>query len=190
MSKELEKEFEALDQLMDLVTCQGCFEKAQKCYYVIEEAFDELKAIKEAKPSEAMECLEELDCLFYLDKKRTTEGGTREEYEFYPSDTKEYHTIKQYILKSQETEKENARNEEILQKYYQQGITLDSVRVLKQERDNYKKVLDIIFEKNVDICLLKQVSSFTGYNEIMLKIHDKENYKPLSQEEFNLLKEE
>ncbi len=47
MIKELEKEFEALDQLMDLVTCQGCFEKAQKCYYIIEEAFDELLEYKQ-----------------------------------------------------------------------------------------------------------------------------------------------
>lgn len=41
---------------------------------------------------------------------------------------------------------QNARSEEILQKYYQDGITLDSVRALKQERDNYKKALEILNE--------------------------------------------
>ena len=34
--------------------------------------------------------------------------------------------------------KENARNEEILQKYYQEGITLDSVRALKKEMAELK----------------------------------------------------
>ena len=37
----MEKEIEALDDFMDLVTCQGCFEKAQKCYDIIEEALTE-----------------------------------------------------------------------------------------------------------------------------------------------------
>lgn len=42
---------------------------------------------------EALECLSKLDSTFYLTKYRTTEGGTREEYEFYPSYTNEYYTI-------------------------------------------------------------------------------------------------
>ena len=33
-----DKVFEALNDLFDLVTCQGSFEKGQKCYDIIEEA--------------------------------------------------------------------------------------------------------------------------------------------------------
>lgn len=46
MSKEY---LEALDGLFDLVTCQGSFEKAQKFYYIIEEALQRLEAIEKGK---------------------------------------------------------------------------------------------------------------------------------------------
>lgn len=53
------------------------------------DALDELKAIKEAKPSEALECLEKLPY--------TSQGyGNWKEY---------YNTIKQALLKTQEQEK-------------------------------------------------------------------------------------
>ena len=71
-------------------------------------AINELKEIKESNPTKALECLEKLNDMFYLIKYRTTEGGNREEYEFYPSYTKEYSTIENYILKAQEKEKDKA----------------------------------------------------------------------------------
>ena len=51
------------------------------------------------------------------------------------------------------------------------------------------KAFDIIKKKNVNVCLLRQVSNITGYNELMSQSHDKENYQPLLQEEYDLLKE-
>lgn len=72
---------------------------------VVDKALKEYVSIKEADPSKAMEALEEIDSMFYLDKYRTTENGNKEEYEFYPGYTDEYNIIKQYILKAQEQEK-------------------------------------------------------------------------------------
>lgn len=86
-----------------------------------QEAFDN------TNPSEAMDCLEKIDSMFYLNKYRTTEGGTREEYEFYPSYTKEYDTVKQYILKTQAFG-------EILKKYY-----VDDLEELNEILNNYRK---------------------------------------------------
>lgn len=62
---------------------------------------------------------------------------------------KEYNTVRQALLKAQD----NARSEEILQKYYQEGITLDSVRALKEKNAEYKDLeeeigcpLDVAFK--------------------------------------------
>lgn len=44
----MSKELEALESLFDLVTCQGSFEKAQKYFYIIEEALQHLEAIDNA----------------------------------------------------------------------------------------------------------------------------------------------
>lgn len=94
------------------------------------EALNKIKqqeSINNANHSEAMDCLEEIDSMFYLDKYRTTEGGNREEYEFYPSFTKEYDTVKQYILKTQAFG-------EILKKYY-----VDDLDELNEILNNYRK---------------------------------------------------
>lgn len=40
--------------------------------------------------------------MFYLNKYRTTDGGNKEEYEFYPRMTKEYEVIENFLLKAQE----------------------------------------------------------------------------------------
>ena len=88
-------------------------------------------------------------------------------------------TIKQALIKTQ-------TNEEILQKYYQEGITLDSVRVLKQERDNYKKVLNIIKEKDVDIYILEGCKTVDEYNSKI--VHIVGETRELTEEEFDLLK--
>jgi hypothetical protein len=68
------------------------------------EALNKIKqqeSIDNTNHSEAMDCLGKIDSMFYLNKYRTTEGGNREEYEFYPCDTEAYDTVKQYILKTQ-----------------------------------------------------------------------------------------
>jgi len=94
------------------------------------EALNKIKqqeAFDNTNPSEAMDCLEKIDSMFYLNKYRTTEGGTREEYEFYPSYTKEYDVVKQYILKTQAFY-------EILKKYY-----VDDLDELNEILNNYRK---------------------------------------------------
>ena len=48
------------------------------------EALNKIKqqeAFDNTNPSKAMDALEEIDSMFYLDKYRTTEGGNHEEYE-------------------------------------------------------------------------------------------------------------
>lgn len=242
MSKEY---LEALNGLFDLVHCQDSFEKAQRCFDIVEEALDRLEAIDNSNPSEALECLEWLTSsligkynLFY-EEVLINEEEYKESIECIKDD---YNIIKQALLKEQEKEKEkllfknihnakvktplvsifeglskderfkftehiyyhweemkealedknnelekeNARSEEILQKYYQEGITLDSVRALKQERDNYKKVLEIIKEKAVDVYVLFDLG-LEEYNKYVLKRYG--TYYQLTQEEFNLLKE-
>ena len=136
---------------------------------IVNNALLELKAIKEANPSEALECL------IGLEKEIIQRDGRITDFLKI-----KFNIIKQALIKAQG----NARNEEILQKYYQEGITLDSVRVLKQERDNYKKVLNIIKEKNVDIYELQECKNVEQYNK-------KCDYWgiQLIEEEFDLLKE-
>ena len=98
------------------------------------EALNKIKqqeSIDNANPSEAMDCLEEIDSMFYLDKYRTTEGGNREEYEFYPSYTKEYDTVKQYILKTQAFG-------EILKKYYVDVIA-EKITFLSSKKEDFKE---------------------------------------------------
>ena len=98
----MSKELEALDRIF-----VHRFDEQYKDWDIDYELVENyLKSIDNSKPSEALECLEKLNDMFYLIKYRTTEGGNREEYEFYPSYTKEYSTIENYILKAQEKEKD------------------------------------------------------------------------------------
>ena len=157
----------------------------------VEQALTELKAIKEAKPSEAMKCLEELDCMFYLEKRITNEDGNHEDYEFHPYSTKEYHIIEDYILKAQEQEKENAKLK-------------GQVKYLTEVVTEFQKVLKIIEKKclyNDNLNYVAVCINYDMYKEKMSKKHDtvvvKTNWndkvlldylKLLSQEEFDLLK--
>lgn len=89
VNNPMEKEFEALDDLFDLVHSQESFEKGQNCYDILKDALIELKVIKEAKPSEASElvsCLKDylLNMVPYYDW---------------------LNDIEKYILKAQEQEK-------------------------------------------------------------------------------------
>lgn len=106
MSKEY---LEALNGLFDLVHCQDSFEKAQRCFDIVEEALDRLEAIDNSNPSEALECLEWLTSsligkynLFY-EEVLINEEEYKESIECIKDD---YNIIKQALLKEQEKEKE------------------------------------------------------------------------------------
>lgn len=96
----MDKELECLKRIdMKLYVT----EREHKIFYsVVEQALLELKSIKEATPSEALECLEEmweLSC-----------DSRKPEYTLYE-------TIKQALLKAQEQEKENELLKEIIKRY-------------------------------------------------------------------------
>lgn len=85
----MSKELEALNDLFDLVTCQGSFEKAQRCFDIVEEALNRLESIDNSNPSEALECLE-------LIGKVLRYVRMLDDYD------KEFSTIKQALLKAQD----------------------------------------------------------------------------------------
>lgn len=96
---------------------------------IIEQALKRLEAIDNANPSEAINFIDELLNARLSDKHFINVAN----YEIWL----ELANIKQALLKAQE----NARSEEILQKYYQEGITLDSVRELKKENELLKEII-------------------------------------------------
>ena len=117
----------------------------------VEKILLEYEQIKESNPSEALECLEIVD--EYVDKDY--DYCQRGDYD------KDYNTIKQALLKSQEQEKENAE---------------------------LKRVLEVLFKKQVDLgwlwyCVHECINSLDEYNKKM----PIEKFK-LTQEEFDLLK--
>ena len=116
-------------------------------YETIKQALHRLESIDNTEPSEALECLEEMEnynpC--QCPECYTLGEWCREELE----------TIKQALLKAQE----NARSEEILQKYYQEGITLDSVRELEKENELLKEIIKSLFDRG---CPLHQYTDKEG----------------------------
>ena len=80
-------------------------ELMDKDFQIVQQELKRLEAIDNSNPNEALRCLDSLDDMFYLVKRRTTENGNHEEYEFYPCETKEYDIIEQALIKSQEQEK-------------------------------------------------------------------------------------
>lgn len=105
----------------------------------IKEKLQRLEAIDNAKSSEALECLEGLNCGLKDDRAIHITIGYFD---------KAYNTIKQALLKAQEQE----------------------------------KVLNILFEKNVQINSLKKCKTVEEYNILWTT-------DILTQEEFNLFKE-
>lgn len=179
---------ESLERLKNAPSFMGGTTEYQSCtdsktllmqdYEIVKQALKRLESIDNANPSEALKCL-----------------GLLGDFEWRKKSFKEafpdlFGTIEQALLKAQE----NARSEEILQKYYQEGITLDSVRALKQERDNYKKVLEILKEKRVDLpylrCCIEDNQTVYRYNEyIRDKTMDYDHEEELTEEDFETLKE-
>ncbi len=98
----MNKEFEALEEIFKIIynlDCGTTFEQDKKlneCRDVLNQALTELQAIKEAKPSEALEKLEEIKNYFpYVDL------GNGQEYVCQ----KEFNTITKALIKAQEQEK-------------------------------------------------------------------------------------
>ena len=138
----MNKELEALELSKDNLTSNGEIFEYTKEYKTIKQALTELKAIKEAKPSEALECLEKA-------KNRT---GFPLNETFYPITEREATTIKQALLKAQEFEKAYADVKalplESLIETYKKDVVLDiftkEIEQLKTENAEYKKVLEIL----------------------------------------------
>ena len=132
---------------------------------IIKQALTELKQIKEAKPSEALENLKSLDIqvkfIGILD---------------IPSWEKYLPNIKQALLKAQEQENDRLENQ-----------CLD----LLGENIKLTKILSIIKEKDVDINYLRfeavDVKQYNDYIQQLNKVSTK-SYWCLTQEEFELLK--
>ena len=108
----MDKEFEALKTIK--IKCHPNSNSnpiVDEALEIIESALTELEQIKEAKPSEAMECLEKLPYM--------SQGyGNWKEY---------YNTIKQALLKAQELEKENTEYKEVLTLIKNKMVDLDVI---------------------------------------------------------------
>ena len=213
INNPIEKEFEALDDLFDLVHSQESFEKGQKCYDILKDALIELKVIKETDPNEALEYMKTLfECWKNLAEKANLE--TKEiELEKYVFE-ENYDTIKNYILKTQEKnvntniidnymafKNNDINSSEALKSLEKLGHLdlyescnnlkvneVDEFGIVKQalvKAQNDKKLLKVINEKNVDIVELKRAKTVEEYNLQMCGgISD-----PLNKDEFDALKE-
>ena len=150
-----------------------------KCKQV-EKAILELKEIKEANPSEAMEDLNEIVEYITEDKKVKYKGTI-----LFDCDI-----IKDALLKAQELEKENLELKKKIDSY-ERRIELYSSKQLetalfysRNELAEYKKKLEIIKEKNVDSHRIKKCETVEEYNDTL-----KSWETALTEEEFKTLKE-
>ena len=104
----------------------ACYKKELKTLIAIKQALAELKQIKEAKPSEAMECLEKLPYM--------SQGyGNWKEY---------YNIIKQALLKAQELEKENAELNQHIKRWHDLLLKtgINSKGTVVDEIENYWQI--------------------------------------------------
>lgn len=153
---------------------------------VVENALKRLEAIDNANPSEALKIFSKVDNVRLL--------FTNEER----------NTIKQALLKAEQFEKAyedvKALPLESLIETYKQDIVLEvftkEIGQLKKENAEYKKVLEIIKEKNVnvfgfkrDIKQLGKSFTYKYYQSNLGYYHSGFNIQELTKEEFNLLKE-
>lgn len=168
MSKEY---MQALDDLFGLVAFRGSFEKAQKYFDIIEEALGRLKAIDNTNPSEALECLRE--------NRNHSLPSSMPMLKWEDN----FKIVEQYILKAQELE--NRVNIETESK---QNIIKHNF-ALQKENAKYKRSLNIIFEKNVDMWNLRVSKTVEQYNSTITNYEEFKNCK-LTQEEFDLLRED
>lgn len=187
------KERQALDELYDVA---GNIKNLKDDYIILKSALTELKHIKEAEPSEAMVCLENV-------WNDINEGND------FRNDFKDLSVIRNVLLKAQEQEKAECMggrfsNKSILHLknaieqcndqalYYASKSFGNKYIVPRKEyeelRKNYIKyeiILKCIEEKNVDTMFLKDCNTVEEYNKYCDDITDE---KPLTEEEFTLLK--
>lgn len=148
---------------------------------VVEQALLRLEAIDNTNPSEALECLEEI-------KDFTCPSNRNECVEDYFNN---YSNIKQALIKSQDLEKRlkdlNTRYMDYVDKSTETIGKLED-NLIKEEQENIKlkKVLEILFEKQVDVYMLFDLG-LEEYNKWVLQRYG--TYYQLTQEEFDLLKE-
>ena len=124
----MDKEFEAFRDILGILSAvSGCeVDMDSERIKTVQQALTELKAIKEAKPSEAMECLEKLPYM--------SQGyGNWKEY---------YNTIKQALLKAQEQDKAL----EIIKKKPQAALSLIQSGKIK----TYKEYLSYTNWEGID----------------------------------------
>lgn len=179
MSKEYLEAFKNLKQ--ELYYSPNQIPDVDKWHETIEQALQRLESIDNAEPSEALECLEKTISPLL--------EPILAEYEDDLSDkiTANYFALKQTLIKSQ-------RQEEDIIHY--KGTIANLRRdnaLLKELNAEYKKVLDIIKEKRVNIEYLRQSHNVREYNSKITVIIDgikyaKSEARKLTEEEFKLLK--
>lgn len=164
MSKEYLKAFKNLKQ--ELYYSPNQIPDIDKWYETIEQALERLEAIDDSKPSKALECLEKL--------------GHLDLYENYidlqVNDVDEFTTIKQALIKAQELEQDNNA-------LLEENNNLYTELTFAEGAKNYRNVLKLIDEKNVDVRYFKQCNTLNDYNYYQRLKNE------LSQKEFDLLKE-
>jgi len=173
----MEKEFEALKRIRQETapaTYNPDFDK-KECCDVIEQALQHLEAIENSNPSETLDKL--------LDRANHDEYlsriGTEEAIKFLNENQMFVTSIKQALIKAQDQEKEL---KQLKVKYADILINNEFIKYI----DDNEKVLKIIFEKNVDIIMIRMSETLDKYNRMIYK--DNFNRKELTQEEFELLK--
>lgn len=118
-------------------------------FEIIENGLKHLEAINNANPSDALDCLEEIgfvplnECCGYPYTRISDE---------YDEDFK---TIKNYILKSQEQEKENELLKEIIKSFFDKGCPLhqyiDKEGILTIEVDSECSIMRLGVYKDADL---------------------------------------
>lgn len=161
---------------------------------IVEQALLELKAIKDAKPSEAMECVDDINAdLVALPKHCEEPDGIFDDY--LEDISIKINTIKQALLKAQEQDF-NYKN--IVIPFFDELVKLLGIndtdemlnKIKEQEKENaeYKKVLEIIKNKCVDIFDLKIAILHNSLEIYNRSIPSEYEGNKLTQEEFELLK--
>ena len=206
-----------LDYLDDILKNEPMTLNKRMIIECIKEKIQRIEAIDNAKPSEAIRCLERIKA-YFLNKTKEI-------------DFQDLRDIEQALIKAQEQEKKNAYIEKIKTMMKQKDCVLryiesedcfavktilsdgwykltpefvdDNVREeikplplieknkqLKEENAEYKKVLEIIMEKRVITDLLIS-NNLERYNYEIIKFYGNYGWTKkcfLSQEEFDLLK--
>jgi len=173
MSKEYLEAFKNLKQ--ELYYSPNQIPDIDKWHETIEKALQRLEQIDDAKPNEALKCLEKLGHLdlyeSYIDLK--------------VNEVDEFGIIKQALVKAQEQEKENdvllGENDDL---YTELAFCEKQYKETIEYAKKCTKLLKLINEKNVDVRYFKQqCNTLNDYNYCQLFGDE------LSQEEFDLLKE-